>query len=287
MKKKKNRIRAKDLDAVHKIMPYLMPNRCEAEVYYVEEIDVTEVLKYLDKINAGKEKQEKMTLFHAIITATAQTIYNRPLLNRFVSGKRFYDRSEISFSFVAKNKLEDNAEERLITLTPTEEMTGRDISKKILTVVSKTRKENSNDMNDILNLVTIWPRFVTSLIMWCFRKLDFYGLVPAAVSDGDPNYSTVLLSNLGSVKANCCYHHLNNYGTNSIVVTVGVIHEEVRDGKKRQLVNLGLTLDERIADGIYFAKSVKLLKYILEHPDLLEEKVATKITIPETKGTAD
>lgn len=283
MKSKKKRTRVKDLDAVHKIMPYLMSKRCEAEVYYVEKVDVTELLNYLDKINKGREKHEQTTLFHAIITATAKTIYNRPLLNRYIAGKRFYDRSEISFSFVAKNKLEDNAEERLIILTPTEEMNIHDISKEILHILSKTRKENSNEMNDILGFVTMWPRCVVSLIMWLFRKLDFYGLVPSAVSDGDPNYTTVLLSNLGSVKADCCYHHLNNYGTNSIVATVGVIREKIQDRQTRKMVNLGLTLDERIADGIYFAKSVKLLKHILENPKLLEDKIAAKINFSEIK----
>lgn len=272
----KKRKRVKDLDAVHKIMPYLMANRCEAEVYYVEEIDVTNLLKYIEKINVGLEKHERTTLFHAIITGVAKTIYNRPLLNRYISGKRFYDRKDISLSFVAKNKLEDHSEERLIILEAKNKMTLKDISQKILKVVSKTRQDNSNDMNDFLGIVTSAPRWLLSFIMWLFRKLDFYGLVPSFVSDGDPNYTTVLLSNLGSVKANCCYHHLNNYGTNSIVITIGVIHDKEVNGELRKYVNLGLTLDERIADGIYFAKSAKLLKHILENPELLEDTVETK-----------
>ena len=93
--------------------------------------------------------------------------------------------------------------------------------------------------------------------MWIFRKLDYYGLVPKSISDTDPNYSTVLLSNLGSIKTNCCYHHLNNYGTNSVVSTIGVIKEKnVLDKqgkvKTRKYVDISFTLDERIADGIYF-----------------------------------
>lgn len=276
--------RVTNLDSVHKIMPYLMPNRCEAEVYSTERIDVTELLSYLEKINEGKEKHEKTTLFHAVIAAIAKTIYNRPLLNRFVAGKRFYDRNEISFSFVAKNKLEDNAEERLIILKIKDDMTLKDISDKILKVVSKTRSNDTNDMNDILGFVTSFPRCIVSLIMWAFRKLDYYGLVPSAISNDDPNYSTVLLSNLGSIKTDCCYHHLNNYGTNSIVSTIGVICEEKVDGKIRKFVNIGFTLDERIADGIYFAKSIKLLKYILENPNLLVDRIDTEITIEDKKN---
>ena len=93
-------MRVTNLDAVHKIMPHLMENRCNAEVYSYETIDVTDLLKYLDKLN--KNSEQKITLFHAVVTAIAKTIYNRPLLNRFVAGKRFYDRNYISISFVAK-----------------------------------------------------------------------------------------------------------------------------------------------------------------------------------------
>ena len=89
---RKDGIRVKNLDATHRIMPYLMKNRCDAEVYQEVKIDVTELLKYLEKINKGKEKHERITLFHAVITAMSKTIYNRPLLNRFIQGKRFYDR---------------------------------------------------------------------------------------------------------------------------------------------------------------------------------------------------
>lgn len=267
--------RVTNLDSIHKIMPHLMKNRCEAEVYYVEEIDVTDLIDYLEKLNKGKEKHERITLFHAVVTGISKTIYNRPLLNRFIAGRRFYDRNEISLSFVAKNKLEDNAEERLIILNAKDKMTLTDVSNKILDIVSKTRNENTNDMNDTLGFVTMFPRFMVSFIMWCFRKLDYYGMVPHFISDGDPNYTTILLSNLGSVGADCCYHHLNNYGTNSIVATIGVIHEK----NKRKYINIGFTLDERIADGVYFARSIKLLNYILTNPELLNETISTNVDI--------
>ena len=181
-----------------------------------------------------------------------------------------------------------NLLERLIILKTNYNMNLFDISNKILTSVQKTRKENSNELNNTLSLVTMWPRCIINMIMWIFRKLDYYGLVPKSISDTDPNYSTILLSNLGSIKANCCYHHLNNYGTNSVVSTIGVIKEKnVLDKqgkvKTRKYVDISFTLDERIADGIYFAKSIRLLKYILENPKLLEDELSTKIEIEESK----
>ncbi len=35
-------------------------------------------------------------------------------------------------------------------------------------------------------------------------------------------------------------------------------------------VDIGLTIDERIADGYYYSKTIRLLKHLLENPQLLE-----------------
>jgi pyruvate/2-oxoglutarate dehydrogenase complex dihydrolipoamide acyltransferase (E2) component len=60
------------------------------------------------------------------------------------------------------------------------------------------------------------------------------------------------------------------------VITVGEIHKEyVLDHagtpKVRDVVEMGFTIDERIADGFYFARSIKLFKYLISQPDLLEQ----------------
>ena len=38
----------------------------------------------------------------------------------------------------------------------------------------------------------------------------------------------------------------------------------------RPVLNIGITLDERIADGYYYSKTVKLVKHLLANPELLE-----------------
>jgi len=44
-------------------------------------------------------------------------------------------------------------------------------------------------------------------------------------------------------------------------------------------VNLNITVDERIADGYYFSKSMKLLQYLLQHPDLLNRPFSEKLSV--------
>jgi len=47
----------------------------------------------------------------------------------------------------------------------------------------------------------------------------------------------------------------------------------MEDGTRqiRDVIDIGATLDERIADGFYFARSLRLIKHICTHPELLEK----------------
>ena len=261
----------KPTDAMHAIMPYLMEKRIESEVSKTETLDITNLMDWLDKKNENLEF--KFTLFQALAAVFAKTIYNRPYLNRFVQGHRMYDRRHVSISFVAKDKFSDEGEEKLIVLTINPKDNALGIAHKMAIDVFKTRKQGTNDMDQSLKMLTKLPRFLMRIVVRFIKWLDYHGWVPNSLTEGDSNYSTLLLSNLGSIKCDSCYHHLNNYGTNSLVITIGTIKES----KKKYTVDITATLDERIADGFYFAKSIKLAQYILDNPDLLEENVSSKV----------
>ena len=44
--------------------------------------------------------------------------------------------------------------------------------------------------------------------------------------------------------------------------------------EKRKICEFGINLDERIADGYYFVKSVQLLQYIFDNPKLVKYRVS-------------
>lgn len=261
----------KPTDAMHAIMPYLMEKRIESEVSKTETLDITNLMAWIDKKNENLEF--KFTLFQALAAVFVKTIYNRPYLNRFVQGHRMYDRRHVSISFVAKDKFSDEGEEKLIVLTINPKDNALGIAHKMAIDVFKTRKQGTNDMDQSLKMLTKLPRFLMRIVVRFIKWLDYHGWVPKSLTEGDSNYSTLLLSNLGSIKCDSCYHHLNNYGTNSLVITIGTIKES----KKKYTIDITATLDERIADGFYFAKSIKLAQYILDNPDLLEENVSSKV----------
>lgn len=265
-------------DAIQAIVPYIMPKRADAEVSSKVDMDITKLVEFVDSKNK-EDLGYKMTYFHAILSCFAKTVYNRPALNRFVKNKRLYERNKINFAFIAKDKLTDSGEERIISVDLKKNDNVMTFSKHVAVDIFKVRKEGSNNMDNTLNFFASLPKFILSIIVKIVFFLDNHGINPKALTEGDTNYSTIIFSNLGSIKTNSVYHHLNEYGTNSIVITIGTIREE----KGKKLVDITATLDERIADGFYFAKSIQLAEYIANNPELLMEDFDTKIEIKEKK----
>lgn len=271
--------RVRDLPGLQAVMPHLWPHRTDCEVYLHDVIDATELVKYLEEKNAS-HPEYKTTVFHCVVVGLARMVKERPMMNRFIQGRRTYERDTISISFVAKRRFADGAEESLMVLEPKDEDTLDTVSKKIFGDVRQVRKSETatGGIDSVLDAFGKIPRPLLMLIVRIVRWLDFWGKVPRALTTGDTHYTTILCSNLGSIQCPAVYHHLTNYGTNSIVVTLGTLHKEevvMPDGHKelRDVIDIGATLDERIADGFYFARSLKLVKYIFAHPQLLDRPI--------------
>ena len=263
-----------------KIWNCLKSKRSENEVHMLKEIDVTELKKYYDE---KKKDDVRITYFHLFATAVSKILYNKPLLNRFVINGRKYVRNEVTLSFVAKTEFTDDAGELFTVLKIDKDDNVETISKKIFGDVKKIRNNEGSETDNFIDNFKYFPKFMIKFVVMVLKFLDNHDLLPKSLTNGSIYHSTVLLSNLGSIHCDGIYHNLTNFGTNSIVITIGEIKESVKviDGKieKRYICQFGITLDERIADGVYFAKCINLLEYILNNPSLLEGRVDDKINI--------
>ncbi|MCF0232680.1 MAG: 2-oxo acid dehydrogenase subunit E2 [Enterococcus sp.] len=268
--------KVRDLGSLNKIFLHIFPKRTEAEVYVNQGIDITNLIKFIKKKNV-EHPNCKTTLFHCFIAIIFRMLNERPLMNRYVTGRTMYQRNSISVGFVCKQKLCDSSEEKVITLCANGNTTLDSIS---TTIIEKTQgirnnKKTGKDLNSFIDKIAKLPRFMLMAICRIIKWLEFWNLVPRALKSGDPDFCSVLISNLGSIKGPCVYHHLNNYGTNSIVVTLGYASKNeliMEDGSKeiRDILDIGVTLDERIADGFYFVKSLKLVQYLCDNPEILD-----------------
>lgn len=276
--------KVRDVPALERLMIHLMPKRTECEVFLPDKLDVTELVRYVEQKNQA-EPQLHLTVFHCMVAALAHMVKNRPKTNRFVQGRKMYARNKIRIGFICKVKKEDNAIDSLITYEAEDADNIVSVAEKVNREISAARncsqnKAGGNSSDALVEKLSHCPNFILRLIFGVLKTLDYTGADISFITKADINYCSVLVSNLGSVGMSSVYHHLNNYGTTSMVVTLGIIHKEEviqPDGSKaiRDILDIGTTVDERVADGFYFAKSVHYLKEILAHPEILDEPLAT------------
>lgn len=278
--------RLRGLDPVHVMMPYMFGDRTSNEAVLGEVMDLTEVDKYLAKKNA-QNPEFKYTWFHFITAAISKAILLRPKMNYFIAGGRYYERKKIQVAFNVKRQFSDEAEESMakFVLDPEGGSPMEQVHDYVHKFVTKVRKENQNvGVDDMLKFLSHLPRFAWRIMSWTLKRMEYYGIYPKSLAEDDPCYSSAYLTNLGSIKMNADYHHLFNWGTISFFVTIG--EKKMRpyfkeDGsyEMHNTIKLGLTIDERIADGYYFAKTLRLVRKIFQNPELLDEPAASPIEI--------
>lgn len=278
----------RDLDSMHFICPIIYPNRCDNEAFISETIDLSALDAYLAKKNAPEGAASvdgyKYNLFQIIVTALLKTLTLRPKMNRFIANRNMYQRNQISAAFVVKKQFSDDGGEGLAIISSSPDDTIDSVHHAIYGQVTDNRGEKVDPSTKSMDIVNKLPRFISKTFVRFVCWLDRHGWVPQSMISSDPYYSSVLISNLGSIRLCSGYHHLTNWGTCSMFCTVGerklrpFFHD---DGTfdMRDSVDIGLTIDERIADGYYYSKSVRLLKTLLENPELLESPLSENVDV--------
>lgn len=278
--------RLRGLDPVHVMMPYMFGKRTENEAVLGEVIDLTELDKYLAAKNA-QNPEFKYTWFHFIAAALAKAVLLRPKMNYFIAGGHYYERKKIQVAFNVKRRFTDEGEEAMakFVLDPEGESPLEQVHSYVQKFVTKVRSDKEGvGVDDILKILSYLPRPLFRLLTWTLKKMEYYGIYPKSLAADDPCYSSVYISNLGSIKMNADYHHLFNWGTISFFVVIGEkkmrpYYKEDGSYELRNSLKLGLTVDERIADGYYFAKTLRLVRKMFAHPELLDLPAATPVDI--------
>ncbi|MBQ1568151.1 MAG: hypothetical protein IIZ80_09710 [Erysipelotrichaceae bacterium] len=261
----------------------LKPTRKENEVYIDRKVNVTKLVEYMEEC---RKMGKHYTYFHAFLTAIGKVMYNRPKLNRFIANRHMYEHNEILLSFVAKVSLDDKAEEMMLVIPIEKDDNIETIAAKTASKVDKLRnsraeKAGANQSADILGKL---PNLIRVPLFGIIKFFSEFGLLPKTFTDNNIYFTSMIISNLGSIECGAIYHNLADFGTCSSLATIGEIYTERRFSKQgdeeiQKVCDLGITLDERIADGFYFARSVSMIEHILLNPELLDDPISEKIVI--------
>ena len=259
----------------------LKPTRKENEVYINRKLDVTDLVAFIEE---QKAQGNHYTYFHAFLTAIGRIIYHRPKLNRFISNRHMYEHNEILLSFVAKMALNDASEELMLVVPIKAEDNISTIAQRTAEKVQNLRSKSADKKgaNNAVDTLGKLPNFIRVPIFAVIKLLGKHGLLPQSLTDNNIYFTSMIISNLGSIHCGAIYHNLADFGTCSALTTIGEITTEKvlnADGSEtiRRFCEFGVTLDERIADGFYFAKSVNQIQQIIQHPEELLGPVSNPI----------
>jgi len=252
---------------VRRIMPYLMRGRNESAVLHETLFRVTAARAWLKAYNRARDRHA--TLFHLVAYACAAALHARPRLNRFVSGRRLWQRRGVQVSFVAKEAMSDEGGDATVKLEAPAGEPFEAFSARLVAQVEAARAGGQR-VDTELKLVLALPGPLVSLVVWLVRTLDAWNLLPPVMTRHDPMYASLFLANLGSVGLSDAFHHLYEYGTVSIFGAISAPRRTAFVERDRVEVAEGLsvrwTFDERIDDGFSAARSLALVRRIVEDP---------------------
>lgn len=261
----------KDETPVRHIMPFIMRGRNESSIYHDEVYDITRTRVWLRDFNRANPTAPTAGLFHLFIWACAQGLWRRPGLNRFVSGKRMYARKGVWISFAAKREMSDDAPLVTVKLPFPQDEAFSDCVQRITSSVVEGRTAGERVVDKELALAKALPVSVLSVVMALLRWLDRINLMPRFMIESDPLYTSLFVTNLGSVGLDRTYHHLYETGTAGLFAVMGTPRKSAvtgRDGREqvRDILEVRWTLDERVNDGFYCASGLKWFKRLIEDP---------------------
>ncbi|MCC5987187.1 MAG: 2-oxo acid dehydrogenase subunit E2 [Pararhodobacter sp.] len=281
--------RLHDLPRLRRIMPFIMPSRTEALIHFEQRLELRATMAWLVRWNEGTgpgsgpesdpdsgPARPPLTLFHVLMAALVRTLHERPRMNRFVAGRRLWQRNEIAISLsVIKAHNDDDARLSVVKqhFDPAEGLIATRARIETATANGRAAKKTASERE--VALVTRLPAPVIGALVRLQRLADRWNLLPGALIRNDPLYASAMVSNLGSIGLDACWHHLYEHGTLSVFLTIGRLGPQPFARPDGTLaVSPGVTLryawDDRVADGHYAARSLALFQALAEQPWLLE-----------------
>lgn len=264
--------RVTGIDPTVRITPYIMPMRCDAQVFLQHKVDYELMARYIAKKSA---EGEKITFMQIIIAAFVRTISQNPEINRFIMNKQFFSRKNCSVSFtMLKEQQNPDAGETAVKIKFDLTDTIFDVRDRMNAVIDASRGvENKNFVDKLLGILFAVPGLPTAIVQ-LVRLLDRYGICPGALLDELPFHTSMYITNNASIGLHHVNHHIYNFGSTSLFFGMGTLERvavvEKGETRMKRFLPIGITADERVCSGAHYSKFFGLMSYLLNHPEELE-----------------
>ena len=264
----------RSLPAFNKFIPYIMPTRNDATNYFEHSFEVSDVDRHLRQLRVDGYKG--IGILHFTIAAYIRAVSMLPGINRFVSGRRIYARDGIEVIMAVKRGMSIDASETMIKVyfEPTD--TIFDVYRKLNEKIDEVKaNDGNNNTEDVAETLGRMPRPILRAAIGLIRIMDYFGWLPQSLLDASPFHGSMIITDLGSLRIAPVFHHIYNIGNLPVFIAFGakrIAYELDRHGNmvENKYVDIKFSLDERIADGHYFAQFFQAYQYIFKHPEILD-----------------
>ena len=230
--------RLKKQDPIMQITPYLMPMRCDAQVFLEHKADYEKLSRYIVK---KSQEGEKITFMQILVAAYVRAISNNPEANRFIFNKQMFARNNCSVSYtILKDPQNTDSNESTVRILFDLTDTIFDVRDRMNAAVEQSRATEDGDFVIRLARAVLSVPGLATLIVAVVKLLDRYGIAPKVLIRELPFYSGMFITNNGSIGLHHPFHHIYNFGDVSLFIGMGSILKEatVEDGN----LDLDMTL---------------------------------------------
>lgn len=276
--------KVKNMNIIEKAGPFFMPQRIDAVNLVNIDIPCGPIDDFIMK---ERRNGRHYTYTHILFATLIRVLYTREKMNRFIIRGTTYQRKYISISMDIKKKLEDDGEDITLKLYFTGRESLEEIKQMLDGEIAKNLKpEEVHKTTKVAGKFCHLPDFLFRWALAFIRWLDKHGMMPKSLIKASPFHTSCFITNLKSIKLPSIYHHLYNFGTTSMFISMGKegmkpYVENNKELKVGKFLTLKFTLDERIADGFYMGRTLKLCKDLLANPENLVEKMPEDGSIPK------
>ena len=265
--------RIHDVDPIVAITPYLMPQRCDAQVFLSHDADYEPLMRYIaEKAREG----HKITFMELLIASYVRGVSQVPETNRFIMNKQFYNRTELAVSFVVLRPTEDGQpEENAVKVKFDPSDTIFEVSARVKQIIAEGRRTDDDSFAIKLASALLKVPLLPNLVVHVANFLDHHDLFPKALMDALPFHTSLFVTNMASIGMTRVYHHIYNFGDTTMFLSLGCperSHAVDATGKvfRKCTLPMGMTVDERICGGAVYARLFASMKHYLKHPEELE-----------------
>ena len=265
--------RIKGMDPIMRITPYIMPMRCDAQVFLKYRADLEVLHDYVR--SQQLEKGEHITYMQIFLAAYVRAISRNPQVNRFIVNKQLFARNNCSCAFtILKDPHDIDKGEAVVKIKFDLTDTIYDVRDRVDAAISANRiDQQPGFVEKLLSALFTVPGLVT-VVVALVGLLDRYGLAPGVLMEQLPFYVGMYITNMASLRLQDVNHHLYNWGNVGIFAGMGMEERSavIENGKARmkRFLPIGITIDERVCSGAHYARFMKDLRHYLSHPELLE-----------------